>query len=293
MKTRFVTVKTVSRIVIACTLCVVAASCASSIRSSRDILEDPSQYEELEALSLDLGHDIFMFRVDLKRATRTVSEMGLDMKEHEVEKELPYSPILLDLGEGLILDLNGNLCIDLLRLYGLNRLEQFTIESKGVRAGNTQVLAEKKDGAYTISRKWGSPGSEAGKISEFESESEDENQSVLVSEFTAVYKMKDSLGFRFLHTLKKTSPTEAELDSRYGVFNARIKDNELQLDKETILTHKGNSMETAGYTLIKSGNSVFIFDKLYSGIELRLEGTQVLQLINDKVVRRYNLLSAE
>lgn len=293
MKTRQLSIKTVFYMSIFCFICLIFGSCATSMRGSRNILEDTSQYQEFEPFRMDLGFDVFMLRVDLKRAVRTVTELTLEGEEQEVEREMPYSPLLIDLGEGIIMDLNGNLCIDLLRLYGLDRVDTFSIESRGTRAGNTHIQAEKTDGRYNITRRRGSPARDSGTIETFSSENDAETQSILLSEFTAVNRIKDSLGFRSLLTIKKESQNEAELNSRYGTFAVRLRNNELQLDRNPVLVHKGNMLETDGYSIVKSGNSIYVFDRLFRGFELRQDGMTVNQYVNGKLTRSYDLLSIE
>lgn len=88
-----------------------------------------------QPLKLAIGYDVGLLRVDLKRGThlerRIVMErdtMGVTKSVPELVKvENPYSLLVARFGNGLLVDRNDNLGIDLLRLYDLNRATSFNV----------------------------------------------------------------------------------------------------------------------------------------------------------------------
>lgn len=88
-----------------------------------------------EPLKLSIGYDAALLRVDLKRATHLVLHFKKErdrkgtrrVRPEPIEVKNAYGLLIVDFGNGLILDQNGNLGIDLLRLYDLNRAASFHV----------------------------------------------------------------------------------------------------------------------------------------------------------------------
>ncbi len=263
-------------------------SCAT-IREQRAVLTDQASWEPLSPLTLDLGYDIFLQRVDLRRDTHTETEIGRDMKEREITVANDDHPLVLDLGNGLILDLNGNLCLDLMRLYGIRDLEEFVIRSEGSRIGNTNTTITVKDGKYRIERKRGSPALEQGRYDAATAEDDKKRHSVIVSYDLSVDTMVSPLGFKSVVTMKKPAMGTAVLASRERTRTAVLDAGTVRLDDGLVVEHMGNRITAAGLTFVRAGDSVFIFDRHYSGVELRRVENRVEYRVNDELVRTFTL----
>lgn len=88
-----------------------------------------------EPLRLAIDYDAGFLRVDLKRATRLEPHFVKERNSKGVMELVPepikvnkaYSFLVASFGNGLVLDQNGNLGIDLLRLYHLNHSAGFRV----------------------------------------------------------------------------------------------------------------------------------------------------------------------
>ncbi len=86
-------------------------------------------------LDLSIGYDLAFLRVDLKRATHSElrfirepdSNGTMKLRPEVLPVDNPYRPLIVSFGNGIIMDLNGNLSLDLLRLYDLNAASSFDI----------------------------------------------------------------------------------------------------------------------------------------------------------------------
>ncbi len=89
-------------------------------------------------LGLSIGYDLGFLRVDLKRAThdelRFIREPDgsgvMTLQPRYVPVDNPYHHLVVDFGNGLIMDSNGNLTLDLLRLYHLGAARSFDITER-------------------------------------------------------------------------------------------------------------------------------------------------------------------
>jgi hypothetical protein len=113
-------------------LVLLIAGCAS-MDASR--LQDASIRRPPNQLSLAPGYDVYLIREDLVRGThsesRTYHQNGKTVTRTEtVENE--YSELLIDFGNGIVMDYNNNLCVDLMRFYGLTEKRSFAIAKKPI-----------------------------------------------------------------------------------------------------------------------------------------------------------------
>lgn len=109
------------------TLLVGCATIPAGVAGSTVIVPSP--------LKLSIGYDLAFVRVDLKRAThlalRFIRQPGANGKTkvipEPIKVENPYNYLVATFGNGLVVDYNGNLGIDLLRLYHLNRATGYDV----------------------------------------------------------------------------------------------------------------------------------------------------------------------
>lgn len=94
----------------------------------------------LDAFQLVLDGDPYVLRVDLIRNpyARLQSELRY------------YSRLIVDLGNGLTLDAYGNLCLDIVRLYGLSDSRKFRIARKPLFGNPADSGSWEKDGQQFI-----------------------------------------------------------------------------------------------------------------------------------------------
>lgn len=97
-------------------------------------IEDATLRKKPEIVKLDPSYEVFMLREDLVRATHaetvTTTANGRTVTStRQVPNE--YSELVIDFGNGIIMDYNENLCIDLMKLYGIDSSHGFMIERSG------------------------------------------------------------------------------------------------------------------------------------------------------------------
>ena len=117
----------------------------------KTILQNEAIRKPLPPLSLDASYDPYMMRVDLVRAyhnetkTVTTSSNGQTYTTTQVVS-VPnsYHSLVADFGNGIVLDFNQNLCLDLVRLYNLSAAKGFRIsyESDGLFSMKMECVKE-------------------------------------------------------------------------------------------------------------------------------------------------------
>jgi hypothetical protein len=274
---------------------ILAVSCATVDQAA---LSDPSLRSQLPPLKLDVGFDIFLARVDLRRGMHDEIELRDNLTERVVRKENEYHPLVVDLGGGLILDYNGNLCLDLFRLYGLAGAPSFKVDSKGERFGAARIVYEKGDGKYRIEKRQTGTKVERGTITETSATASDRSHDILIDDEGVKTNMRNFLGMRSSASIKKYSDSEVAIPALIGEAFFVLEDGFIELDKKLAVAHKGDRIEFDAkgvdglytFTLVRSGDSVFVYDRNSRGFELRREGDEVVYLVNGKKERTYTLI---
>jgi hypothetical protein len=93
-------------------------------------LRDSSIRRPPKPLTLLPAHEIYLIREDLVRATHTetrTSYVNGKMTVQTVQVPNEYSELVIDFGNGIIMDCNNNLCVDLLRYHDLQLVDRFHV----------------------------------------------------------------------------------------------------------------------------------------------------------------------
>ncbi len=114
----------------------------------------PAELVEPETPRIEAAFDLYQLRLDINR---TVPEenptiaINKDGTHRSAAQASPYHFLGADIGNGLFVDFNGNLCVDLVRLAGLDRLDSFRLTrvSGGIPDGAAEYV--KKGGSIFIS----------------------------------------------------------------------------------------------------------------------------------------------
>ena len=270
-----------------------AASCAS-VKIDRTQLDDPAVREPLPPLTLNPGFDVFMLRVDLRRAVHDGIEFNSKNEMQKIQSENEYHFMVVDLGGGLILDYNNNLCLDLLRVYGLTDTEHYKVVVEGSLRAGVPSLVERKGGAYRSERRGGPSGLESGTISGTSVMDDKKRRTIAPEGDMLVYTVQRSDGIRITRHMEKKSGGRVVI---FGVLGetllASLQDSTLTASDRLTIEHHGDRLEFAGFTLIRTERSVFVFDRHYRGFELRRDGNEVRYLVNGKLLRTYRLVYVE
>ncbi len=102
----------------------IMAGCTSM---NKELLEDESMYTELEPLNLEIGYEPFDLRVNLRRQSRD-EDVVFRTDSKYMTVELAYTPTGFYIGNGVFVDTNFNLCLDVLQLYKIDKDADFSIK---------------------------------------------------------------------------------------------------------------------------------------------------------------------
>lgn len=138
-------------------------------------LGDENNYVKLEPMKLELSYEPIDLRIDAVRRTRAEETSSMQGSQAMVV-EIAYMPIGFDLGNGVFIDTNFNVGLDIAELFGIDENSDFTIikkhanpllknetyvksgdtyELKTGAAQNTKIEAELTDDGLEISRRPG------------------------------------------------------------------------------------------------------------------------------------------
>ncbi|MDR2588326.1 MAG: hypothetical protein LBC67_02760 [Spirochaetales bacterium] len=139
-----------------------AAGCATLEKGA---IPEESLWEEPEPLEAGLATDIFQLRLDLVRerggaASSSTTSTILVQNDGTYKTEgayVPHNYLGVYIGNGLFIDINGNIGVDLIRLFGFDRKRSFRLTR--TRKGSLDAAQEYiRDGNSVIIKKggWGS-----------------------------------------------------------------------------------------------------------------------------------------
>lgn len=118
----------------------------------------PTEQVAFEPQKIQISYDVLLLRIDLKRQytteTRTVTTTDAQGKTHtttqQVSVPVPYHYLGVDLGNGIFLDANKNLSLNLYQYLGLANSQNFTIVKKGATIFSSQTTYSRSGGGLEI-----------------------------------------------------------------------------------------------------------------------------------------------
>jgi len=285
---------------------ILLASCATMDQS---LLTNESSREPLPPLTLDAGCDLYMMRLDLVRATHTESRpvtlsngKTSTMTTQTILEGNPYSNIVADFGNGVILDYNRNLCIDFVRLYELMNAQGFTIEyeSEGLKLqcvkdkGTYRRVSESMFGSNEVTGDITPSEITIKHLGLFETKSK-----ITKSNDTITFDDGELIGGTA--TVKKTSPTSVAFSGFWNGSSFTLTNGEkIQLNNGAlVIEHRGNKIEFVysgffgiqrKYTMIKTASSLYFYDEDFKGCEIRRDGQNFVYFYNGKKQATVKLL---
>jgi hypothetical protein len=255
---------------------------------------------EFEPLILKPGKETNNLRIDFIR--QTYSEFINDSTE-EI-RDVPYSPIGFDLGNGLFYDLNNNICLRVDYLLDISSSENFEIQ---------ETNRPKKNKGINIYKFY----NDSLTVTKLKKEKVRQRYYQIRNQDSISYMYKNKLRYSIyesdtsyiLSGRKKIRQKINQIDiNRYSVGKGRrnkyfqINENELQLgnkylmtltdNKETIyIMRDGKRRDKVLYKIEKNDNTLFIYNRKYSGLKIDRDGKTVLIYKNDKPLVQYSLQS--
>ena len=248
----------------------------------KELLQDPKKLDELEPLKLEPGIEPYDLRIDVKRQTRTEDAAALNEKR-TMTVELPYTPIGFHIGNGIFVDTNFNISLDVMELFGLEKLDDFSItrtygnsmvkprryEKEGDTfqltsgsAANKKIEVTFQDEAIEVLK---SPGSN------FEIVQEEGDLAIVPMGAIRAIETHTISGedgeFRIKKPLKKIYVTQTKKGVSFGdYFTVAFEGNML------VFTY----LDRSTYTLARVGDDYYFFDKSYIGIKVSRQGNSIV-----------------
>lgn len=242
-------------------------------------------------------YDVYNLRIDIIRQTE---EERINDSTKQT-KDVPYHPVGFYLGNGLFIDLNDNISLLVPRLFNIHDHGNFIIVwSDDRQIFKSSVTYEKSDAAFTTQYEGLFRTTTKTEIYHNDSmvllnEGIFSRSKILTSDTTFIYQSglykktiyKDDEGY-FYKTLTGKESYKKINDEIYIKSRYIIRNNGDRID---IISRGLLTKEIPRYSIIKTGDRIFIYDPYYSGLEIRLSGNDMDVLRNTEKIYRYTLKS--
>ncbi|MBI4977624.1 MAG: hypothetical protein HZC28_09085 [Spirochaetes bacterium] len=263
-------------------------------------LNDVSIRKKVDPLSLDIGYDVYLLRIDLNRATHaesrtTCNQNGCTTSTVQVPNSYHY--ITVDFGNGIIMDYNGNLCLDLARYYRFSNSKDFSILEKNEGLFGTEIAYDKAAANFKMETR-----AFLGAKSEFDLSS----NPIKSKEGSYIALSNNSVGFGpgFLGLGKVTinKPDQKTVvmpqfwqESKF----MQISDSLITLNDQMKISNAVDHIEftysgifgiKTSYSFIKTATGFYFYNMdNYSGIEMERNGNKIIVSVNGSKVRTYTI----
>lgn len=140
-------IKTFSPLLFTLTIVFTTVGCATL---NREDIPRPDELQELEPLKAEPAYDVYLLRIDLMRqyteyVTTTTDSQGRIVQQRHITP-VPYHYIGVDLGNGIFLDANMNLSLNLIELMKLRNRKSFRFVFKSDSAfGEKRTISRQGD----------------------------------------------------------------------------------------------------------------------------------------------------
>jgi hypothetical protein len=192
----------------------------------------------LAPLSVKAAWEVYGLRVDLVRAQHVVADLisdGQNVDSTRSERPQPYDFLGVDLGNGLFLDANGNLSVDLVRLYGWEG--DFHLESASTSIFSPAASWERSGDVFQS--KYGWAGTSSLKVTFLPQQLKISapfagDQTILVEKDGLFYKSGRPWGLGD-EKITQRSPTIVTLPTLWGgVVFQKLSDDQLKLGNVSV-----------------------------------------------------------
>jgi hypothetical protein len=265
-------------------------------------LNDPSIRKKVDPSTLGIGYDIYMLRVDLIRATHSESRTTCNPKGCTTSTtQVPnsYHYILVDFGNGIILDYNGNLCLDLARYYNFDNIRNFSIIGKNEGLFAVETTFDKIDTNYKMETH-----AFLGAKSEFDLS----GNPIKIKDGNSITLGKDSVSFGpgFLGlgkvTISRPDPKTVIIpqfwqDAKF----TQISDNLITLNDQMKINNAVDHIEftysgffgmKTTYSFVKTATGFYFYNtENYNGTEMERNGNKITVNINGNKIQTFTINS--
>lgn len=271
-------------------------SCATI---NEDYIFDESVREPVDELSLKMGYDIYKFRVDILRRTTTTTTTSTNAQGHTSTTtqtvDVPYHYLGVRFGNGIFLDYNQNLSIDLVEFFNLGSSD-FRITRKNNSLFSTKIIYKKTDNNFSRELKslFGNTTTAVIKNDSISIKEGLFKNKVTINKLENEYQMIPEGVFDFLGKAKIIKNSDGSI-SFPGLWKdslfTQIDDTKIKMDDYFHISNLGNKIDiqynglfgyTTNYTFAKIKNGFIFYDKNLRGVLVQKEGNIITVSRNSK-----------
>lgn len=293
--------ETIKKLILVGLLIMLISACANL--DPEDIPSD-SEMIEPEELSPKLDYDLFLLRVDVdrhkiektERTTERTSRGNFQASNKTTTEKAPYSYMGINYGNGFFLDAHQNLCIDVIKLFKLDKLEYFKITKNTKGAFDSYYECIKDGSTYTIITKDPIKKEIKAVLEDGEIIFNDSKEKLILEEEAISYIPKTMLGKIAAEKIQKEGNI-VKLAGRYAYevqptdskYNAGHS-NTIFIDGKILYCSKNNKKDhflkmittKDGYVFMESENKGFVIKKIDDEIIIKHEGKETRYIVELK-----------
>ncbi len=265
----------------------------------KNYISDENNKIEADDLKLEIGYDVYHFKVDLIRNTRTETRTTTDAqgisRTETTQIDVPYHYLGVRFGNGLFYDYNKNLCVDLIKFYGMDE-ENFLIKLKGKGLFSPSVEYKKINNNFEreVKALFGNKTKAEFKDNEiyieeglFQTDAE-----INISENEIEFNPKGVFGFLSKARIKSTPPSAVEFPGFWKdeIFTQDSSDKitlsdsfSIRKDKnEIVFEYKGLFNSRKSYHFMKTENGFIFYDEKYHGVKVEKHNNTITVYSDNK-----------
>ncbi len=266
--------------------------CGCATISAEDI-PTLAERQDFEPLKIELAYELYGLRIDVRRQTTTTTTTTTDSKGNTVTQtqtvNVPYHYIGVDLGNGLFLDANGNLSLNILSLLGKSNRDDFAITQKSTGLLSRDIVYE-KNSDLAIVKRGGLAGTTEITVHQdgatFHGGFLKSEQDIIVKEDEIIYDPHGIFGSWSIARVEKT-PDGARVPNFWKdgeiIFNSST---EVELSTGLVLSNSGTSLELifsglfgmkSVFTMVRSGGKIAFFNEAQNhGFVVEISDNQII-----------------
>jgi len=284
-------------------ICLLIQSCATlnvtEIKSTDNKLA-------IAPMNLKMGFEVYDLRIDLIRETTSQTVSSANGVSTTETVDVPYHYLGVYLFEGVFLDINNNLCFNVIDIIDPTYQKNFEVGQKNKLNQNTNFFyTVKRQGNEVVCKYHGFFGNSATRVQfldsliAIESSGLTANQSILVKKDRLVYAPKGLFGKLSKSEIVKTK--NGYIVPRFGrdAEYTQTEQNTIVLGKNTMVRNYGDRVEfiyqgilgsSTIFTLLKLKDGYIFHDKNNRGIRIKIDESKIFVEKNGKLTKYYEII---
>lgn len=286
----------INRIIFILTLLSLSSCATLNIQEIRNLERSP-----FEPLQLQPGSEVNHLRIDLIRQTTSEQE---PFDSTSSIKESPYHYLGFELGNGLFIDLNGNLCLKVSYLLGFSTDSDFEIHQNlrpGRKSSRETIIRFNNDTLTLVSSFWNRERYQYHRTIKGDSTTywhrKRFDYAVVETDSSLIYRGR----YRIRDIIARTGDNRYRVNKKLWKQNFEKKGNKLILNKKFVISTDNNNLSVQIkqygrkknrllYTIEQNPDKIFIYSKQYQGIKIERDKNHLLVYRDNRPVAEYELI---